>query len=153
MAPLIVQIVTTLLARSFAGWQDAARIGLAVMFLFTGGSHFSSLKYDLAAMIPPPLTGALWVIYVTGCLEIAGGAGLLTRRLRRPAAWGLAALLVALFPANVYAALTGVTLNGSAATSLWLRTQLQVFWIAVLWWSTLMAPVDDQTQRLGAPNF
>ena len=34
--------------------------------------HFSALKYDLAAMIPPPLTGALWLIYLTGILEREG---------------------------------------------------------------------------------
>jgi len=137
MAPLIVQIVSTLLARALVPWRDAARIGLAVMFVFTAGSHVSSLKYDLAAMIPPPLTGALWVIYVTGVLEATGAIGLLTWRWRRAVAWCLIALLVAMFPANVYAALAGVTLGGDAATPLWLRTPLQIFWIGLLWWSTL----------------
>jgi uncharacterized membrane protein len=141
MAPLIVQILATLTARWFTGWRNAARVGIAVMFLFTAASHFSSLKHDLAAMIPPPLTGALWVIYVTGLLEGAGAIGLLIPRTRRMAAWGLVALLVALFPANVYAALSGVTLGGAAATPLWFRTPLQVFWIAVLWLTSLSRPV------------
>ena len=57
MAPLIVQILATLFARWFVPWMDAAKIGMTVMFLFTAASHFSSMKYDLAAMIPPPLTG------------------------------------------------------------------------------------------------
>jgi uncharacterized membrane protein len=137
MAPLVVQILSTLLARWFMGWRDAGRIGLAVMFLFTAASHFSRLKYDLAAMIPPPLTGALWVIYLTGVLEAVGAIGLLIPRLRRPAALGLLALLIALFPANVYAALNGVTLGGAAATPLWFRAPLQMFWIAVLWQTSL----------------
>lgn len=59
MAPLIVQLVFTAIARWFSPSKDAARVGLAVMFVFTAVSHISSLKYDLAAMIPPPLTGAL----------------------------------------------------------------------------------------------
>jgi uncharacterized membrane protein len=139
MAPLIVQMLSTLVARRFAGWKDAARIGLAVMFLFTAGTHFSSLKYDLAAMIPAPLTGALWVIYVTGALESAGAVGLFVPRLRRSAAKGLIALLVAMFPANVYAATTGVTIGGAEATPLWFRTPLQLFWIATLW-ATSLAP-------------
>jgi uncharacterized membrane protein len=139
MAPLVVEILATLFARWFVGWRDAARIGLAVMFLFTAASHFSSVKYDLAAMIPPPLTGALWLIYVTGVLEAAGAIGLLVPRLRTEAAWGLVALLIALFPANVYAAVTGVTIGGAAATPLWFRTPLQVFWMGVLWQTTLSA--------------
>jgi uncharacterized membrane protein len=52
------------------------------MFLFTAASHFSSLKYDLAAMIPPPLTGALWMISLTGVLEALGAIGLLLPRFR-----------------------------------------------------------------------
>jgi len=137
MAPLIVQIVATALARVRVSWRDAARIGLAVMFMFTAASHFSSLKYDLAAMIPPPLTGALWVIYVTGALEFAGAMGLLTRRFRLNAAWALIALLVAIFPANAYAAIRGVTIGGAPATDLRFRTPLQVFWFVVLWWSSI----------------
>ena len=146
MAPLVVQILSTLLARWFVGWKDAGRMGLAVMFLFTAGSHFSSLKYDLAAMIPPPLTGALWVVYLTGVLEAAGAIGLLVPKLRRAAAWGLLALLVALFPANVFAALTGVT-RGSAATPLWFRTPLQMLWIAMLWMTSLKAPAREPPLR------
>jgi uncharacterized membrane protein len=86
-------------------------------------------------MIPPPFTGALWLIYVTGLIEIAGAVGLLTRRFRRAAAWGVIALFVALFPPNVYAALAGVSLNSAAPTPLLIRTPLQLFWIAVTWWS------------------
>ena len=137
MAPLIVQVAVTLFARLFTGWAAAGRIGLAVMFLFTAGSHFSSMKHDLAAMIPPPFTGSLWMIYVTGVLEAVGAVGLLTRRVRRAAAWGLIALLVALFPANVYAALAGVTLRGSPATPLIYRAPLQLFWILTLWLTSL----------------
>ena len=137
MAPLIVQAIATLLARLKYRWRDAARIGLAAMFLFTGGSHFSSLARDMAAMIPPPLTGSLWVIYLTGVLECAGAVGLLTRRWRRPAALGLVALLVGLLPANVYAAVSGVPLGGNPPSALWWRVPLQVFWIAVLWWSSV----------------
>ena len=120
------------------------------MFLFTAASHFSSLKYDLAAMIPPPLTGALSVIYVTGVLEAAGAIGLLVPRLRTAAAWGLVALLVALFPANVYAAVTGVAIGGAAATPLWVRAPLQVFWIGILWQTALPAgPREASAVRQG----
>jgi uncharacterized membrane protein len=137
MAPLIVQIVATLLARLRFRWVDANRIGLAAMFMFTATSHFSPLKYDMAAMIPPPLTGALWVIYITGILELAGAIGLMLTRWRTWAAWGLMSLLVAMLPANVYAALSGVTLQGNPAAALWWRVPLQLFWIGMLWWSSV----------------
>jgi uncharacterized membrane protein len=137
MAPMIVGVIVTLIARILVPWRDAVRVGVAALFLFTAVAHFNSMRHDLAAMIPPPLTGSLWLVYLTGVLEIAGAVGLLIPRLRIPAAIGLVLMLIALFPANVYAALSGVTLRGEAATALWLRTPIQMVWIAVLWWSTI----------------
>jgi uncharacterized membrane protein len=90
-------------------------------------------------MIPPPFTGSLVLVYLTGVLEIAGALGLLTRW-RGQAAIFLVVLLLALFPANVYAAVQGLTLGGAPATALWLRTPLQLFWMATLWWSTVNRP-------------
>jgi uncharacterized membrane protein len=137
MVPLVVQLAVTFVARVRVPWEDAARIGMAALFLFTGASHFTSLKHDFAAMIPPPLTGSLWAVYGTGVLEIAGAIGLLLPGFRRIAAICLALLLLAIFPANVYAAVSGTLVRGQPATSLWLRTPLQVFWMAALWWSTI----------------
>lgn len=138
MAPLIVLVVAILFARIFRPWKDAGRIGLAVMFLFTASAHFvAPMKNDLAAMIPPPFTGAMWLIYVTGVLEAAGAIGLLIPRFQRTAAICLALLLIALFPANVYAAMSGLTFRGRPASALWWRTPLQLLWIAALWWTTI----------------
>ena len=137
MAPMIVLALVTLIARIFRPWPDAARIGLAVMFVFTATAHFNSMKHDLAAMIPPPLTGALWLIYLTGLMEIAGAIGLLIPRFRTAAAIGLVLMLVALFPANIYAALNDVPLRGNAPTPLWLRTPMQLLWMALLWWTSI----------------
>jgi uncharacterized membrane protein len=55
---------------------------------------------------------------------------------RRLAGVCLIALLIGMFIANVNAAQKGVTLRGKAATPLWLRTPMQVLFIALLWWST-----------------
>ncbi|HEX7150639.1 MAG TPA: DoxX family protein [Thermoanaerobaculia bacterium] len=138
MAPLLVQLLTTLLARIRLSWRDAARVGMVALLLFTAAARLSpAIVRDLAAMVPPPFTGNVGLVYLTGILEALGAIGLLIPRFRRPAAWCLIVLLIALFPANVYAALEGVQLRGSAATPLWLRTPLQILWIATLWWSTL----------------
>jgi uncharacterized membrane protein len=148
MVPLLVLTVTTTVLRllgfagirAFSTWRDSGRVGVVVMFLFTGASHFSSMKYDYAAMIPPPLTGALSVIYLTGLLQIAGAIGLLLTRTRRMAGLGLFLLLVALFPANVYAALNDVSFRGEPPTGIWLRALIQAVFIAVVWWSAVVAP-------------
>lgn len=137
MAPMIVLAVVTLLAAALKPWRDATRVGLIAMFLFTATAHFTATRHDLAAMIPPPLTGAMGLIYLTGLLEIAGAAGLAVPRVRKLAATGLVLLLIALFPANVYAALHAVPLRGSAPTPLWLRAPMQILWIALLWWTSI----------------
>lgn len=137
MAPMIVLTAATLLAALFRPWRDATRAGLAVMFLFTASAHFTSTRHDLAAMIPPPFTGAMWLIYLTGLSEIAGAIGLTVRRTRKLAAICLVLMLVALFPANVYAAVRDVPLRGSAPTPLWLRAPMQILWIGLLWWSSI----------------
>jgi uncharacterized membrane protein len=123
-----------------SSWRDAGRGALVIMFLFTGTTHFSSMKYDLAAMVPPPLTDNLWVIYLTGLFEIAGAVGLLIPRTRKPAGICLVLLLAALFPANVYAALSGIPLRGEAATPLWIRTPMQLLYIGMVWWTSIKAP-------------
>ncbi len=107
------------------------------MFAFTGSTHFTEMKHDYAAMVPPPLTGQLWVIYLTGLLELAGAVGLLMRPTRRLAGMCLLLLLLALFPANVYAAMQGVRFRGAPPTDIWLRGLIQAVFLLTVWWSTI----------------
>jgi len=123
-------------------WRTAARLGLAVMFAFTGSTHFTEMKHDYAAMVPPPFTGQLWVIYLTGLLEIAGAVGLLMSPTRRPAGICLLLLLLALFPANVYAAMQGVQFRSAPPTDIALRGLIQAVFLFTVWWSTIAVPGD-----------
>ena len=120
------------------------------MFLFTGISHFTSMKYDFAAMIPAPLPNDLWVIYLTGVLEIAGAFGLLIPRTRKLAGMCLAVYLVAVFPANVYAALNEVAIRGEAPTPLWVRGPMQLLYVGMLWWTSIKEPAS--AQRVGGES-
>jgi uncharacterized membrane protein len=115
-----------------SSWRPVGRGALAIMLVFTGISHFSDLKYDLAAMIPDRLPGGLWVIYLTGILEIAGAVGLLVPRTRRLAGVCLVLLLAGIFPANVNAALNEITLGGETPASLWVRTPMQLLYIGMI---------------------
>ncbi len=145
MAPLVILVTATVLARllGYAGvpmlrdWRAAARLGLAVMFTFTGATHFTAMKHEYAAMVPPPMTGQLWVIYLTGVLEIAGAAGLLMRPTRRLAGICLVLLLLALFPANVYAAVHGIEFRGAPPTDIWMRGLIQAVFLLTVWWSSI----------------
>ena len=126
-----------------SSWRAAGRGALVVMFLFTGTSHFTGMKHDFAAMIPPPLPNDLWVIYLTGAFEIAGAVGLLVSRTRRLAGIFLVLMLAALFPANVYAALNEVPLRGQAATPLLIRTSMQLLYIGMVWWTAVWKPFEQ----------
>ncbi|MGH3433636.1 MAG: DoxX family protein [Thermocrispum sp.] len=109
-------------------WPVALRCGLAAMFVLTGVAHFVGMRAELVAMVPPALPAPKLLITVTGVLELAGAAGLFWSRTRPWAAAGLAALLLAMFPANVYAALNGI--GGETVDGLPLRSALQVVFLA-----------------------
>ncbi len=100
-----------------------------VAFTVAGTLHFLYPKTYLAIM-PPYIPYPLAMVYLSGAAEIAGGLGLLIRRTRRPAAWGLALLLVAVFPANVHMALNHIPPTAPPAL-LWGRLLLQPL---LIWW-------------------
>lgn len=140
MAPLLTLLVGTGLARlvgllgvdALDGWLAALRVGLALMFVLTGLAHFGlGRREGLVAMVPPRLPRPDLLVTVTGVLEFAGAAGLLLPSTYRLAAVCLALLMLAMFPANVYAARHEVTLAGKPTTSLPLRTAEQVLYVAV----------------------
>lgn len=132
----ILRGIGTLGVSALASWQDSARYALAVMFVFTGITHFNKMKHDLARMIPSFFPQPLLLVYVTGVLELLGAAGLLLPQFRSSAGICLIALLAGMFTANVNAAVRGVTLRGKAVTPLWLRAPMQMLFIGLLWWST-----------------
>jgi uncharacterized membrane protein len=148
MAPLIVLIVVTFLAR-LAGkagvtylrdWAACTRVGLAVMFCFTAAAHFNSMRADMIAMVPPGVPNPELMVTLTGIAEILGAIGLLLPRTRRIAAVALIIFLLAVLPANIHAAREGVLLRGSAPTPVLPRVALQALFIALLWWSGVHAP-------------
>ena len=148
---LVLRVVGWLGVKQLSSWRAAGRGALVIMFLFTGASHFTTMKYDFAAMIPAPLPNDLWVIYLTGVLEIAGAIGLLIPRTRKLAGICLVLLLVALFPANVYAALNEIPLRGEAPTPLWIRGPIQLLFIGMVWWTSIKEPAESR-QRIGAES-
>jgi len=119
-----------------ASWQHSARYALAVMFVFTATAHFNNMKHDLAQMIPSYFPRPLLTVYITGFLELLGAAGLVLYQFRKLAGICLIALLIGMFIGNINAAKKGVTLRGKPPTPMWLRTPMQILFIALLWWST-----------------
>lgn len=89
--------------------------------------------------LPTRLPGRLGLVYATGVLEIALGAALVATRGRRRQATGLAlaAFLIAVFPANVYVAISGVEVDGQPGGIYpWLRLPMQALFIWLALWTT-----------------
>jgi uncharacterized membrane protein len=84
------------------------RGALATLFVGSGLVHLIHPDTYLSIM-PPFLPHPLELILVSGVAEIAGGAGLLFPPTRRAARYGLVALLVVVFPANIQMAINGFT--------------------------------------------
>jgi len=117
----------------FGTWVSSARAALATMFVFTAISHFTPMRKDLIAMVPPSLPRPDLLVFLTGLAELAGAGALLVPSLRFWAASALMVLLVLMLPANVSAARRGVLLRGRRATPLWIRVPMQVLFAAWAW--------------------
>jgi uncharacterized membrane protein len=113
MAVFLVLVLGSLTARIVGwlgvdyvdSWPRAVAIGLAAMFVMTGVAHFvNPLRGDMIAIVPPRLPAPAVLVTVTGVLELAGALGLLYPPTRVAAAVCLFLLMLAMFPANVYAA-------------------------------------------------
>lgn len=134
MIPLIVLVVSFAVFLAITkDWYRAARYAFAVMFLLTAAAHFVPVqRVDLVRMVPPSFPSPGLIVTITGLLEIAGAIGLVVPRTARLAAASLAVLLLAMFPANVYAAVNELTLMGKPATALVPRAIIQLIFLAGL---------------------
>jgi len=107
-------------ARAISRWL------LTLFMVGAGVNHFVS-PAPYVAMMPAALPAPLTLVYLSGTAEILGGPGLILPATRRLAAWGLAALLVAVFPANLNMAVNHLPLGARTLPSwaLWARLPLQ----------------------------
>jgi uncharacterized membrane protein len=100
---------------------------LAALFVVAGIMHFV-VPDSYVRIVPPALPVPRFLVALSGIAEILGGSGLLLSSTRRAAAWGLLLLLVAVFPANIYTAVSHVPFPGIFGQSWvqWLRLPLQI---------------------------
>jgi len=104
----------------------AFKLLLAAAMIFAGVLHFASPK-GFVRIVPRWLPAPAALVAVSGACEIAGGVGLLVPATQKLAAWGLIALYVAVFPANVNMALHRIPLGRKPTPTwmLWARLPLQ----------------------------
>jgi uncharacterized membrane protein len=110
---------------------------LALLFIVAGVNHFVDEPFYMKIM-PDYIPLALHrpAVIVSGIAEIVLGALLVIPRTRRLAAWGLIALLIAVFPANIYVYQHQELFPGVSPTAHLIRLPLQAVMIAWAWWYT-----------------
>jgi uncharacterized membrane protein len=123
---------------TFGQLSPAEKVGLVlapILYVIAGSLHF--IKTDAYVRIMPPyIPWHLAMVRISGVCEILGGLGLLVPRTRRTAAWGLIALLIAVFPANIYMASNPVDAGAASIAPVlrWGRLPLQLL---LIWWLLL----------------
>jgi len=115
--------------------RKIALVLLALAFVFAGVSHFTSFEFFVNIM-PPYLPAHLALVYVSGVFEVLGGVGVLLPATRRLAGYGLIALLIAVYPANIHMAMNPELFPEVTPTALYIRLPVQFLLMAWVWWAT-----------------
>ena len=103
---------------------------LGIAFILAGVNHFLKPDFYLK-MMPPVFPWHLFLVYLSGIFEIALGILLLIPKYTSLAAWGLIALLIAVFPANIYMAFNPQLFPEFSPLALYLRLPVQ--FVLIMW--------------------
>jgi len=111
------------------------RIGVALVFSFTGIGHFIKTA-EMAQMLPAWVPGRIPLIYGTGILELIAAVTILLPQTYRPTGLALCLFLLLILPSNIYAAYQRIDFGGHAEGPVYLllRLPLQLFLIGWIWW-------------------
>ena len=120
------------IAKIFLKWL------FGIVFVLAGINHFLNTDFYLKIM-PPYLPWHLFLVYLSGVFEIILGALLLIPKFSRLAAWGLIALLIAVFPANIYMAMNTELFPELNPLLIWVRLPIQFLLIVWAFWFTKSA--------------
>ena len=104
-------------------------------YIYVGIRHFIDPNFFLAIM-PDFLPYHLEAVYISGAFEILLGGMLLFKKSRRIAGWGLIALLIAVFPANIYLAQNEAAQHALniSQTAAYIRLPFQALFIGLAFW-------------------
>ena len=111
------------------------RVLFAAFFVVAGVTHFTNRDFFMS-IVPPYLPWPEMLVSVSGVVEIVLGVMLLIPATMRLAAWGLIALLIAVFPANLHMAMNPQLYPDVSMAVLLIRLPLQGVMVAIAYWFT-----------------
>lgn len=125
------------LGRSLLQRKEILRGILAICTIIVGITHFIRPE-QYARIVPSQFPHPVALVYISGVFEILGGIGLMIPLVSVAAAWGLIALFIAVFPANINQALHSIPIEGIPHHPIlyWVRLPFQAVLIAWAWWYT-----------------
>ena len=111
-------------------------ISIIIMTLFyigAGINHFINPDW-FVRIVPPILPFKITIVYISGIFEVILGSLLIFPKTRFIAGWGLILLLLAVYPANIYVALTNGKAMDTTPIIAWGRLPFQFALIALAYW-------------------
>ncbi len=121
--------------------QAVLRMLAALPLLFSGVVLHFFRTADAASIVPPGFPAPTALVYLTGVLEVAGAIGLFVPRFRKMAGLCIVLLMIAVFPANIYAA--GKIIGGVQMPGIVVRTVMQVVYILLVLVAGYGVPVSE----------
>tara|TARA_Y100001936_G_C15467275_1_gene356872 strand:+ start:185 stop:523 length:339 start_codon:yes stop_codon:yes gene_type:complete len=109
---------------------------MSCFYIYVGIKHFIDPNWFIN-IIPPYLPWHLELVYLSGLFEIILGLLLLIPKTRKLAAYGLIALLIAVYPANIYLAFNELPqkmMGISSFAASWIRLPIQFIFIGLAYW-------------------
>ena len=126
-------------------FKTATRWLLGVLFAGAGANHFVMTDFYVGIM-PPYLPWPLALVYLSGVAEAGVGILLLFRRWAVWGGWGIIAVCVAVFPANLHMAMHPELFPQFSEIALWVRLPLQA---VVMLWAYWYTCGYKESRRLG----
>jgi len=105
---------------------------LAILFLFAGANHFIKPEF-YKQLMPNYLPLHYEIIFISGVFEMLLGFGLFFEKTRKMSAWGIVALLIAVYPANIYMWMNNIQIDGKATPALFHYIRLPMQFVLVYW--------------------
>lgn len=107
---------------------------ISLFFLIGGIAHFVLTDFFVKAM-PDYLGYQYELVIISGVFELLGAIGILIPKTRLLAGYGLIALCVIVFPANINMSLHPDQFTDISEVLFYIRLPLQFLFIWFIWWS------------------
>ena len=106
---------------------------MGIFYIIVGIKHFQDPSW-FVQIVPPILPYKYELVYISGFFEVLLGILLMIPRFQSFAAKGLMALLICVYPANIYLAQTNGVALGISPLIAWGRLPFQFVFIGLAYW-------------------